>query len=102
MYLDLADHDAIRQKVSELKLNHYITYPSKEALEYIKSLPKTVFSMQMYEEDEYRLLKYLGFYTMETKNYKAVHDFILKYISKSYPQYEVKLTNLEIYYSLVK
>jgi hypothetical protein len=96
MYLSHADHDKVRQQVQNLKLNHYIFYPSKESLDYIKSLPKTVYSMQMFEEGEYSLLKYLGSHFIPFNEYKLIFEHIHKYLDKHYPQYKVTDLSLTI------
>ena len=89
MFLDLADHEKVKQQMTDLKLKHYVLTPGKEVLEYIKSLPKVLYTMHMYEEDEFTLLKHLGFHFAKSIEYKHIHDHILNYITEKFPKYEV-------------
>jgi hypothetical protein len=93
MYLDLADHNKLNKELKDNKLSHYVYIPAKEALEYVKSLPKVVYTMHMYEEEEFELLKYYAFHFVQSVEYRKIHDHVLKYIHDTYPQYEVIIVN---------
>jgi hypothetical protein len=89
MFLDLADHNKLNKELKSLKLDHYIYNLTKEASEYVKSLPKVVYTMHMYENEEFELLRYYAFHFQNAVEYKIIHDHIVKYIHEHYPQYEV-------------
>jgi hypothetical protein len=91
MFLDMADHSNLKEQLRDLNLTHYITEISQEALEYVKSLPKVLYTMHMYEEDEYVLLRNFDFYYENAMEYKLIFDHVVKYINEKYPRYKVMI-----------
>ena len=89
MYLDLADHNQLNKELADLNLNDYIKTPGKNVLDYIKSLPKVVYTMHMYEEEEFNLLQRLGFHFAKSVEYRHIFDHIISFLKSKYPKYEV-------------
>jgi hypothetical protein len=62
MYLSYPKKEAIKEKIKELKLPHYLKETTPEALEYLSSLPKNLHTRYNFEDAEYKLLKKLNPY----------------------------------------
>jgi hypothetical protein len=91
MYLDLADHNSLKEQLGKLKLKHYIMDEPKEAIEYVHSLPKTLYTMHMYDDPEYTLLKNFGFHVEKTEEYKMILAHIIEFLKKRYPEFTVRI-----------
>lgn len=89
MYL----HDDLKDHIKELAIKHniteYIMDPPEGIIEYSRSLPNTLYTLQMYDEEEYFIAKNVGFDDLETYEYKQIHDFLHVYIHNTFPKYAV-------------
>ena len=100
MYL----HDELKPEIKKLatmyKLDEYIMDPPKEAVEYSRSLPNTLYSNHMYDTEEYFISQNVGFNYLEQYEYKDLHDYLFTYIHEHYPNYSVIIFNLASTYSM--
>jgi hypothetical protein len=61
MLIHYENRTQILDEVKQLGKTYYITEPTKEVIEYIESLPKTLYTSHMYDEEEFRLFFMLGY-----------------------------------------
>lgn len=63
IYLDYKDKSEIETILTSNNLNEYkenASFSRKRQLEYLNTLPKSIFTKEMYDEDEYELFKIVG------------------------------------------
>jgi hypothetical protein len=83
MYIDLADNEAMKPKLKELGLDHYIRDISPRHKEYVHLLPKVVYTVQTYDKSDFNILGYFGIVFDKVFGIETIHKAIVDYISKT-------------------
>jgi hypothetical protein len=83
MLLNYENRTQIYDAVVKLQKGYYNVHPSNDVFEYIDSLPKTLFSWQMYDDEEFKLLEMLGYRIDELTLTKKSFDYVLSQLEKS-------------------
>jgi len=94
MYLIGDNKEEINNVILENDLNFYNVNVSLKSIEYLNSLPREIYSIHMYDEEEIFLAKAVGLKTEYAFNIKELHNHIIKYIIEKFPKYSVRIYNL--------
>jgi hypothetical protein len=95
MYLNYDNKEIVKDELSRLNLGHYIIEQNPHVKEYFETLPTTLYTLHSYTDDEFKLLKILGFQIDEGETeLESVFKHVQKHIAEKYPDYKVTIYNI--------
>lgn len=91
MFYSSKNKSEIIKSVKDLKKDFYAVNTTPEAESYLESLPKAIYTMQLYEEEDLLLMKKMGFSNDLTSEPKDVLKLTIKNLMSKYPKIYVRI-----------
>lgn len=95
LFIDYDDREKIIQQAIIMNKKHYNIHPTKEQIEYLKSLPTVTYSKEMYDKEEFELLNIGHIDSNMIDNIIECHEFIVKELNNNKKLADILLPILE-------
>ncbi len=89
MFLSYNNRTAVFEYVDSINKKHYHIDIPKEVDDYIKNLPKVIYTVTEYEQPEIQLLEGQGYPVIPEYQFEETLSYVVSYITKHYPKHAV-------------
>jgi len=91
MFLSYEDRTAVFNYVDSINKNYYHINVTKEVDEYLKQLPKVIYTITEFEEPEKKLLELQGYPIFPEYQFEETLSYVISYIMKHHKKHSVNL-----------
>jgi hypothetical protein len=89
MYMDYSNKTYIEEGLKDNKMKYYITKKTKQVYDYYKSLSREIYSIYMYDKEEFNLMNLLGINNDKYELVEDVHNYMINNIKNKYSNLQV-------------